>query len=109
MPCFMSFVTSARISLPTPSVKPVWSMYPVVSSIMPANSMSGMRIFSRMTLTSTVSRVRSFFTENTTPVPGSPFILSLHCWELSPCTVSPSMARISSPHCRPYFSAGEPA
>ena len=109
MPWPSSLPTAVRISPPTPSVKPVWSMYPVVSSIIPANSMSGMRILSLTTLTSTVSPLCTFFTEKVTLVPGSPFILSLHCWEVRPWTVSPSMLSISSPHLSPYFDAGEPA
>ena len=71
--------------------------------------MSGRRMRSRVTTTSVSSPLRSFFTWKTTCVPGSPRIFSLHCWEVRPTTLSPSMAMISSPHTRPYFCAGEPA
>ena len=76
---------------------------------MPAYSMSSILMRSRVTVMSTISPLRSFLTWKTTCVPGSPRIFSLHCWELRPTTLSPSMDMISSPHTRPYFEAGEPA
>ena len=74
---------------------------------MPAYSMSPILMRSRVTVMSVSSPLRSFLTWKTTCVPGSPRIFSLHCWEVRPTTVCPSMARISSPHTSPYFWAGE--
>ena len=62
--------------------------------------MDGRTMRSRMTGTSTVSP-RSFFTRNTTLVPGLPRMRSLLSWLVRPWVVTPSMASISSP-----FSSG---
>ena len=92
--------TCLRISWATPSVNPLCRMYPVVASSIPAYSMSGRWMRSRTTGMSSVSPLRSFLTVKTTVEPGSPFIRELASEAVRPATLTPSMAVISSPHCR---------
>ena len=54
-----------------------------------------------------VAPPRSFFTRNTTWVPGFPRIFSEHSWLVRPWVDSTSMVSISSPQRRPALAAGE--
>ena len=109
IPAFLSSVNLVRTSVPTFSVNPLSSRYPVVSSSIAAYWTSGRWILSRNTGTSRVSPVRAFLTVNMTVVPGFPFILSVLSLISRSLVSVPSIAMISSPQTSPALVAGEPA
>ena len=75
---------------------------------MPLYSTSLRWMVSRVTTTSTVSRLPPLTTLKSTSVLGWPFILPEACSEVSSKTGMPSMAMMVSPGTRPALAMGEP-